>query len=205
MIDPVFREIRLNALHRGDSRTTNKRSLDNMNLKAFPHKNYYFNIGLESLEEVNGFCDTEADSIFVVNLNQWSLKDVVLSQCLENPDTGRIFLISASQYIPLANYYQMKNENIIAICQETESVKALRSLLHDKGVTQTDTSYKYPYLTEREFISLYYLFNGVNAHKQASFMGLCAKTVYTFRDKLAVKLQVKKLSHLLLPSYRAFR
>lgn len=99
----------------------------------------------------------------------------------------------------------MKNENIIAICQETESVKALRSLLHDKGVTQTDTSYKYPYLTEREFISLYYLFNGVNAHKQASFMGLCAKTVYTFRDKLAVKLQVKKLSHLLLPSYRAFR
>lgn len=176
-----------------------------MNLRAFPHKNYYFNIGLESLEEVNGFCDTEADSIFVVNLNQWSLKDVVLSQCLESPDTGRIFLISSSQYIPLANYYQMINKNIIAICQEAESVMALRNLLRDKVVSQAVISYNYPHLTEREFISLYYLFNGVNAHEQASFMGLRAKTVYTFRDNLAVKLQVKKISHLLLPSYRAFR
>lgn len=99
----------------------------------------------------------------------------------------------------------MKNKNIIAICQEAESIKALRSLLRDKSVAPTEIIYKYSRLTEREFISLYYLFNGVNAHKQASFMGLCAKTVYTLRDKLAVKLQVSKISHLLLPSYRAFR
>ncbi|WP_336796228.1 hypothetical protein [Erwinia aphidicola] len=176
-----------------------------MKLRAFPHRNYYFNIGLKSLEGVNNFCATDSDTIFVVNLNQWSLKDVVLSQCLESPDTGRIFLISASQYMPLANYYQMKNKNIIAICQEGNSIKVLRKLLSNKFVAHTEISYQHPHLSEREFISLYYLFNGVNAHKQASSMGLCAKTVYTFRDKLAVKLQVKKLSHLLLPSYRDFK
>lgn len=176
-----------------------------MNLRAFPHKNYYFNLGLESLEEVNIFCANDPHTIIVVNLNQWSLKDVVLSQCLESPNSGKVFLISAPQYTPLANYYRMKNKNIIAICQEAESIKALRSLLRDKVMAQTEFFYNKPRLTEREFISLYYLFNGVNARKQASFMGLCAKTVYAFRDKLAVKLQVRKLSHLLLPSYRAFR
>lgn len=71
-----------------------------MNLRAFTHNNYYFNIGLESLEEVNDFCATDPDTIFVVNLNQWSLKDMVLSQCLESSDTRRMFLISTSQYIP---------------------------------------------------------------------------------------------------------
>lgn len=39
-----------------------------MNLRGFPHKNHYFNIGLESLEEDNSFCATDPHTIIVVNL-----------------------------------------------------------------------------------------------------------------------------------------
>lgn len=168
-----------------------------MNLSTFPLKNHYFNIGLESLWGLNSSYITNSGNIIVISLSQWSLRDVVSSTWLEKLDFGRILIISHSQFFPLARYYQLKNKNVIAICEESESVKVLDVLCLGYTLEQRETYYGKSHLTDKEFISLRYALNGVSAKEQAISMGLCTKTAFRFRDNVAKKLQVKKLSHLL--------
>lgn len=176
-----------------------------MNLSAFPHKNYYFNAGLEALQGLKNFCTTGLHTVIVVNLNQWSLKEVVSSSWMESSDSGKVLIISNTRLFPLAKYYQNKNRNIIAICTESESLKVLGDFCSGRLMGKIDTDYPKPHLSEKEFISLRYALNGVSAKEQARSMGVCAKTAFAFRYNVAKKLQVKKLSHLLSPFSRSFR
>lgn len=173
-----------------------------MNLNVFPHKNHYFNVGLEALQGAKSSFTTDSDTVIVVNLTQWSLKEVVSSDRMENSDSEKILIISNAQLFPLAKYYKLINDNIIAICTESESMKVLRDICSNKVLTLRSTENTKPHLTEKEFVSLRYFLNGESARVQAEKMGVDIKTAFAFRYNLAKKLQVKKLSHLLSYSKR---
>ena len=176
-----------------------------MNLSAFPPKNYYFNSGLEALQGLTKTCTIGLHAVIVVNLTQWSLKEVVSSPWMENSASEKVLIVSNIRFFPLAKYYQFKNSNIVAICTESESLKVLGDFICGRLVEQGSNDYQKPHLTEKEFISLRYALDGVSAKEQAQEMGVCTKTVFAFRYNLAKKLQVKKLSHLLSSFSRSFR
>lgn len=180
-------------------RTTNQQNLDNMNFITYPYTNNYFNIGLDALQVSDSLCASHSDTILVVSLSQWSLQDVVLSSWMETLNSVQIVIVFHTQLLPLARYYQHKNENIIAICHESESLKVLGDFCRGRLVVQSDTEDYKPHLTEKEFISLRYLLDGVSAKEQAHIMGIGTKTAFAFRYNLTQKLQLKRLSHILFP------
>lgn len=176
-----------------------------MTLSAFPHKNYYFNTGLEALQELKRFRTTDLNAFHMVNLTQWSLKEVISSLWMENPGSRKLIIISNTQLLPLAKYYKIKNNNVLSICEESESLKVLGDFCSGRDIGKRDFYYKKPHLTENEFISLRCALNGVSAREQAKKLGVSTKTAFAFRYTLAKKLQVKKLSHLLAPVIRNFQ
>lgn len=176
-----------------------------MNLSIFPHKNHYFNAGLEALQKLKNFHTSDLHAVIVVTLSQWSLKEVVSSPWMAYPGSGKIIIVSNSQLLPLAKYYKIKNSNILSICEESESLKVLSDFFRERKYREGGDYYKNPHLTENEFISLRFALNGVSAKEQGQEMGVSTKTAFALRYTLANKLQVKKLSHLSSSLSRNFR
>lgn len=168
-----------------------------MNFSTFPLDNVYFNKGFEALWGLNSCLLINNNDVIVVSISSWSVKDVVSSAWIEKLEHGSIIIISHRRFLPLAKYYQRINKNVIEICEEADSVEVLYALCHGWSITRIPIRHEISHLTEKEFISLRYALDGVSAKEQAYSMGISPKTVFRFRDSLAKKLQVRKLSHLM--------
>lgn len=174
-----------------------------MKISTFPLKNHYLNFGIEALWGVNSFNINDSEALMVISLSHWSLIDVVSSKWIENLVYEKIVIISHHQFLPLAGYYKRKNNNIIAIFEESESLKLMDVLCLGWSIEQPKNRFEMSCLTEGEFISLRYALNGVSIQEQARSMGVCTKTVFSYRDKIVKKLKVRKLAHLFCNTSRS--
>lgn len=170
-----------------------------MGILTYPPGNNYFDIGITVLCDAGFKFRKRRERLLVVCMAPWSVRDVVFASWLQSWNKTRILIVSDARFLPLAKYFKLKNDEVIDICHTSELYSVLGDFLWEGALITEEPEEKIPHLTDMEYISLYSALDGVSAEKQASLMGISKKTVFTYRENSARKLNVRKLSHLLSP------
>lgn len=170
-----------------------------MKIRTFPLRNNYFNAGISALCDSGFHFRKSKGELTIVCMAPWSVRDVVLASWMKSWAESKILIVSDRRFFPLAKYLQLQNREFIEVCHTSEFYGVLGDFLWRGKLYNIKQEVGTPHLTDMEYVSLQYALDGISVEKQAIFMGLSSKTVFSHRAASARKLCVKKLSHLLSP------
>lgn len=170
-----------------------------MQVRTFPSGNNYFNAAISAYLDADMPQEKDKERIIIVCMAPWSIRDVFFASWLKTWSHSKVLIVSEERFLPLAKYYQIRNNNIIDVCHTSELYNELRCFFRRGRFNKTMNHSDIPHLTDMEYFSILNALNGTSVCKQALYMGLSTKTVFSHRATSAKKLNVKKLSHLLSP------
>lgn len=166
-----------------------------MNITPLPSSNEYLNLGFGMLNNINSQ-KKNVENIIIINIDACNIMEIVLSSWVESLKIQKILIVTDKRMLPLANYYWKTNDNVIGVCDKSESLERISEMNNSTSVKKHSMGKAKPCLTQREFLFLRYFLHGVTVKEQSYLCGIGMKTIYTFHQRLLTKFRVKKLRHL---------
>lgn len=174
------------------------RSLSLDKSKCWPVDDTYFLVGISACVNLLKYNETTCGYLFV-NLNSYSL--IKFMNTINTFKDERIVIISTMQLMPLADYWLTSNTGVFAVFESRTSVDTIIDLLNTSRIggniprQRINTKKR---LSRYEFNLLqHYLNNGV-IDKFQDEKKKAYSTIQYWKKCIALKLNVRKLEHLLL-------
>lgn len=166
--------------------------------KCWPEDDTYFLAGISACAHLLKYNETTCRYLFV-NLNSYSL--IKFTNTINTFKDERIVIISTMQLMPLADYWLTANTGVLAVFESRTSVDTIIDLLnisrHGGNIPRQLINTKKRLSRYEVNLLQHYLNNGsVDGFQDENKKAY--STIQFWKKCIALKLNVRKLEHLLL-------
>lgn len=160
--------------------------------------NYFGNGVMGIIDSLNSsFLQHDKQNYFFIKLTGSLLLNFMSLFPLLGKSDKKIIIISNPQLMPLALFYYQEFENVIAVFEKNTPVNSIINQLQ-KEQTNRSMGRKLEVLDRNDVFLLKCFLNGCSLKLVQELYKRQPSTIFGWKKKLACKLNVRKLGHLLL-------